>query len=53
MDKESFNYLLELQSCEKKINDLQEKIKEEENRISFLRKTDKKTSTRSMKRKSY
>ena len=36
MNKESFNQLLELQSCEKKIKDLQLKINEENKRISFV-----------------
>ncbi len=38
MNKESFNHLLELQSCEKKIKNLQLKIEEENNRITFVEK---------------
>lgn len=36
MNKESFNHLLEIQSCERKIEEIQVKIQEENNRIIFL-----------------
>ena len=36
MDKESFNQLLELQSCEKKIKDFNQQISVEKNRVSTL-----------------
>lgn len=36
MDKESFNQLLELQSCEKKIKEINQQISVEKNRVSTL-----------------